>query len=425
MKPLLMLPLLFFVACSDDNSPQTELDAGVDFASPDIGQDADVDQETDGGTDQGETLPDSPQTLDHLFRIGPQKVGYLEFSYSYDAPGQEEPREIPVKVWYPADPATDADPARYAVGGIVNVPTEVALREPAPSTDGPFPTVIYSHGSGGEGLLAYPYGEHLASWGWVVFAPNHVGNTALDGVQMSFAPFLATTLHRVTDIRALLDTLEAGFESPVSGIADLNNVVLFGHSFGGYTTLALGGADLDTDLLVETCAGYGEDSCEFINQEEVQAAFRAGLGDSRIDAIVPQAPALIPLFAEGEIDSIELPVMLQSGRMDKTLPDEVHAIPAWEALDGPDDIWVEMPLGGHFSFISICTDLSEDILTLFRPDAPDDGCSEDFIDSQLAVSTLTAYLHAFARLHVLQEVQWASLIEGDAFSEGFEITLKE
>lgn len=30
MKPLLMLPLLFFVACSDDNSPQTEMDAGVD-----------------------------------------------------------------------------------------------------------------------------------------------------------------------------------------------------------------------------------------------------------------------------------------------------------------------------------------------------------------------------------------------------------
>ncbi len=420
MKPLLMLPLLFFVACSDDNSPQTELDAGVDFASPDIGQDADVDQETDGGTDQGETLPDSPQTLDHLFRIGPQKVGYLEFSYSYDAPGQEEPREITVKVWYPADPATDADPARYAVGGIVNVPTEVALREPAPSTDGPFPTVIYSHGSGGEGLLAYPYGEHLASWGWVVFAPNHVGNTALDGVQMSFSPFLATTLHRVTDIRALLDTLEAGFESPVSGIADLNNVVLFGHSFGGYTTLALGGADLDTDLLVETCAGYGEDSCEFINQEEVQTAFRA----------------LIPLFAEGEIASIELPVMLQSGRMDKTLPDEVHAAPAWQTLDGPDDIWVEMPLGGHFSFISICTDLSEDILRLFRPDAPEDGCSEDFIDSELAVSTLTAYysgrtlypgmyIHAFARLHVLQEERWNEQLAGDSFSEGFEITLKE
>jgi len=50
--------------------------------------------------------------------------------------------------------------------------------------------------------------------------------------------------------------------------------------------------------------------------------------------------------------------------------------------------------------------------------------SEDFIDSQLAVSTLTAYLHAFARLHVLEEDQWDGILRDEAFSDGFEISTK-
>ncbi len=83
-----------------------------------------------------------------------------------------------------------------------------------------------------------------------------------------------------------------------------------------------------------------------------------------------------------------------------------------------------MPLGGHFSFISICTDLSADVLNLFRPNAPDDGCSEDFIDSQLAVSTLTAYLHAFSRRHILNENTWDDILRGEPFSTGFVITPK-
>jgi hypothetical protein len=60
--------------------------------------------------------------------------------------------------------------------------------------------------------------------------------------------------------------------------------------------------------------------------------FRAGLGDARIDVIIPQAPALIPLFAEGAIAGITLPTMLQSGRMDQTLPNAVHAVPLMSSL---------------------------------------------------------------------------------------------
>ena len=39
---------------------------------------------------------------------------------------------------------------------------------------------MHSHGNGGEGLLAYPYGELMASHGWILVAPNHTGNTAFD-----------------------------------------------------------------------------------------------------------------------------------------------------------------------------------------------------------------------------------------------------
>lgn len=52
---------------------------------------------------------------------------------------------------------------------------------------GPFPLVVYSHGNGGLRYVSAFLTEHLASHGFIVVAPDHVGNTAID----SFAGFTA------------------------------------------------------------------------------------------------------------------------------------------------------------------------------------------------------------------------------------------
>jgi predicted dienelactone hydrolase len=420
---VLLLAASPLVGCGDDDSTNNaqpnnaEQDVGGDTGQPDAGADASADVLEDAADpDLGAAQP--------LFEPGPFEVGYREIEVTYDPAGDATERTLPVKVWYPAAADSGAASASYAVGGIVEVEPELALDAPPASPDGPFPVTIYSHGSGGEGLLAYPYGELFASWGWVVAAPNHVGNTALDAIGNSSASFAANTLNRVTDITAVLDALETGpGDDALDGLSDLEQVFLFGHSFGAYTTLAVGGADIDFDALQAGCSSYGDGSCEFLAQAEVETAFRDGFGDARVDAIGPQAPALVPLFKDGELAAIDVATMLQSGRLDATTTQEEQAVPAWNGLDNPDDIWVEMPRGAHFSFITICTDLTPDLLGVFRPDATEDGCGEEFIDTTVAVPTLRAYLLGFAQWQVLGESAWETVISDDLV-DGFVVSTR-
>ncbi|MGM0558641.1 MAG: alpha/beta hydrolase family protein [Myxococcota bacterium] len=415
---LVLSGLLAFAGCADDsNNANNQANNGADTGA-DAGTDAD---ETDGGDAGGDT---DAGTSDPLFDPGPYKVGYKEVEIAYTAPGAEEDRVLPMKVWYPAVDDTQAEPVTYQVAGVVQIETDGALDAPEASADGPFPLTVYSHGSGGEGLLAYPYAESFASHGWIVAAPNHVGNTALDGLQQTSAPFAEIMLYRVLDITAVLDALENGFgDEDVDGLSDMDHVFLFGHSFGAYTTLAAGGADVDFDALNDNCSSFGQESCDFLAEPTVEAAFRDGFGDERIDAIAPQAPALVQSFGVGELAGITLPTMLQSGNRDQTTTREGQALPAWEALDDPEDVWVEVLDGGHLSFISICRDLSDSLINQFQPNADEDGCGESFIDIDVALTNLNAYLLAYARLHVLGQADYQEVIVGEPLHEGFVITV--
>lgn len=368
--------------------------------------------------------PDPGPDPEILFAQGEHEVGHRELALSYRPPGATEDRTLPVRVWYPAAPGSGAPPASYAVAGIVELIPPHALDAPPVAEGGPFPVVIYSHGSGGDDLLAYPYAELFASHGWVLVSPNHVGNTALDGLEGTTAPFTVTMLHRPLDISAILDWLESGLSGdPLEGVADTSRVFLFGHSFGGYTTLAAAGADLDVDHVIAGCEGSTDVGCTtLLADPELQAALRTDFGDPRIDAIGLQAAALVDDFAAGAIAGIDVPALLTSGRLDLTAPHDTQAVPAWAALDGAGDLWVDMPRGAHYSFITICTDLVPDLLTLFRPGAGMDGCGPDFIPTTESVPALAAYLLAFARWHVLGEEQWADVLRGAPLRDGFEIT---
>lgn len=88
-------------------------------------------------------------------------------------------RTLPTQVWYPVDTsvAATAESATYEFPGI-EVPSGAVAG--APPADGEFPLVIYSHGNGGIRYVSSFLTERLASHGFVVMAPDHTGNTALD-----------------------------------------------------------------------------------------------------------------------------------------------------------------------------------------------------------------------------------------------------
>jgi predicted dienelactone hydrolase len=118
--------------------------------------------------------------------------------------------------------------------------------------------------------------------------------------------------------------------------------------------------------------------------------------------------------------------MLMTGRLDQTTPFEEEAQPAWAGLDYPEDLWVEMPLGAHYSFITICQDLTPELLDLFRPDAVQDGCGPEFIDTTESVPVLAAYVFAFGRRHVLGQTEWDRVLTGPPLGNpgDFVVTVK-
>lgn len=351
---------------------------------------------------------------DELFEPGPYEVGYRAIPITYADAATGADRELLLRVWYPAAPDSGAEPVVYLLtNGLINIElaTGTALDAPPVNEDSGFPFVVHSHGNGGEGLLPYPYGELMASHGWILVAPNHTGNTALDFLE---TPDLLTksALDRPNDITAIIDEFESGLVGDeLEGKADTSAVFVFGHSFGGYTTFASGGVDSDIDAALENCEGSDSTTCEYLASPGVEEAYRDGFGDPRVVAIAPQAPAIGSLV-ETQIGEMGIPTMLMTGRLDQTTTNEESALPSWAAMDHPDDVWVEMPTGAHFTFITICYDLDPGILSLFRPDAPEDGCGPEFIDAEEAIPVLAAYVLAFARRHVLGEEKWDEVLEG-------------
>jgi predicted dienelactone hydrolase len=127
---------------------------------------------------------------------GPYAVGhttFLLFDTSRLSDNFPTGRPIPVYVWYPVDPADvgpgtpDAvyplDPYNHSWPPVTSSDWEVwgvdhAYQEPAPSSDGPFPLLLHSHGWGGGQIpVVSMHGPRLASHGFVVAGVTHMADT--------------------------------------------------------------------------------------------------------------------------------------------------------------------------------------------------------------------------------------------------------
>lgn len=324
-------------------------------------------------------------------------------------------RVLPLQVWYPAGAASGSATV-YTVAGLASVPSPFAS-EGAEPLAGPLPVAVYSHGSGGVGALGYPYAERLASHGWIVVAPDHTGNTTLDFLGGGDS-FVRSALDRPLDIRAVLDALDDGVAELV---ADTDAVLLFGHSFGGYTSFAVAGARLDPGAIAPACSSDStEPDCVLLADPAVQEAAREGrFADTRIAAIAPQAPAVFGFEANALAD-LDVPVFLMSSGRDRTTPDALNAAPAWDELDGPDDRWLQIPEGGHHTFITTCDDVGVDVVATFQPNVREDGCGNDNTPIAPSVAAMSAYLVAWGGVQVLGEADWEVVLEAP-LAEGLDL----
>lgn len=101
----------------------------------------------------------------------------------------------------------------------------------APGLDGRHPVIVFSHGFGGYRLQSSFLMSHLASWGFVVAAPDHPSRTL--GTVLSGKIRFGQTKD-VDDLKGTLTALTNADRStgPLKGLLDLDNVGAIGHSAG-------------------------------------------------------------------------------------------------------------------------------------------------------------------------------------------------
>ncbi len=257
---------------------------------------------------------------------GPFAVGRTTIEF------EDASRERPLvaDVWYPADAGIAGEPSIYQFLPGIEFAAESALADVAVSADGPFPLVVYSHGSGGLRYVASFYTELLASHGFVVASVDHVGNTAVDTIAGAEPPREQIAHDRVLDVDVLIDQMlerSAATDGPFAGTVDPERIGVTGHSFGAFTALASAGG--------------------FANELGAIPA------DERVDAIVAMAPAS-RLNSDEELESIDVPTLLVSGTLDETTPIDPQTERPWDLIPGRPLWRVDITDAGHQSFTDVC-----------------------------------------------------------------------
>ncbi|MFP4599740.1 MAG: alpha/beta hydrolase family protein [Persicimonas sp.] len=398
---LVFVATLVGAGCGSDVTDDARADSGItgdaadtiDAGGPDGADSADAAD----GADAAPSLPERPWSVEEP---GPYNVGFEIREITYDADGTDEPRTLRLALWYPTVDES-GEVSKYF--DFYNRPE--AFSEASPALDEPAPLLVFSHGNSSLAEQSFFMTEFFASHGWVVAAPDHTGNTFTD---TAGAIDLTSAVFRSQDISAVLDeVLSLPDDDALAGGISEEDIVLSGHSFGGVTTLASTGAEFAVDELVAECEQDSSSMCEiFDGRDDWRQLFEAGFLDERIKVAIPQAPGGYEAFRDG-LAAIETPTLLFTGAMDRTLPPEEEGDPIWEAMVGPQHLRIDLERGGHFTFSNMC------MLFGTIDSVKEDGCSDEFIEPEIAYALINAYSLAFARYHLFDDRTDIDLLSGD------------
>ncbi|MGF9697210.1 alpha/beta hydrolase family protein [Paenibacillus sp. MABNR03] len=311
---------------------------------------------------------------------GPYGIGTV--SYDWTDNSREElltstagdKRELMVQIWYPTDPdakGTTApyvnDPAVYAAAfnevlqlpkllfsSLDQVKTHAIQEASLSDAEAQYPVILFSHGLHGYENQNTFQVEQLVSQGYIVVGINHTysslvsafpdgrvaqfeseGKEGFEQLQFSYMDKLNETW--VKDAQFVLDEVEklaAGDPNGrFTGHMDLDNIGMFGHSFGGATTVQM----LMDDPRVK--AGMNMDGVLF--------------GEKRIPAEGVGKPFLM-MSADTTVAGTSVMSDEEIAAMGTTRPEaekyyeEVYA--RYEPVTAGGNFWMELSNTKHLSF---------------------------------------------------------------------------
>jgi predicted dienelactone hydrolase len=259
---------------------------------------------------------------------GQYVAGYRSFSVNASDDGTVA-EKLPVHAWYPVTPesvdAAGIHKATYTGLPGVSYTTLLGFQNATPAV-GRYPLVLYSADSAGNGTEISWLAETLASHGFVVIAPDLVGDRLIDHVQNRALPAEARPAARRQQLNAALKGVLAGQGGLASSI-DTSRFGIVGTGTGG--TDALRAASSATQDSVTTGT------------------------DLRIRSVVALGAQTTTMTTD-QLTSITTPVLLQTADRDVQYPPDVDLERAFTTVQGRPLVQVIVGRSRHPMFSDIC-----------------------------------------------------------------------
>ncbi|MEM9266616.1 MAG: alpha/beta hydrolase [Cyanobacteria bacterium P01_F01_bin.13] len=278
------------------------------------------------------------------------------------------------------------------------------------------PTVIISHGLGND-RSSYGYlGEHLASHGFVVINVEHPGSNAeqINALLVGRSADVVANeefIDRPRQISALLNYLERE-ATQYGSLINFAQVGVVGQSFGGYTALALSGANIDFEVLEASCPPRSLTlNASLLLQCQAQQLAEPdetilSLQDGRVRAAIAINPITSVLFGEESMGAITTPTMIVSSGADTVAPALQEQLVPFTWLSQPERYLLLMRQGTHFSTIAVTGSEAFDLPTeIIGP------------DPELAKAYLAASSLAFLTKHLSEDTTYEPLLTAEGITQ--------
>lgn len=245
----------------------------------------------------------------------------------------------------------------------------------------PAPLIVMSHGFGST-RETYDYVlKHLASHGFAIVAPEHLGSDLpyrqlyLQGLlNVDISPM--EVVNRPIEISYMLDHLEGlvANDPNLANRINMQQIGMLGNSYGATTALAVAGATVNVARLSQECVP-DKHILNFSVLLQCRASYLPPQDyrfvDRRIKAVFAAYPLTSVLYGPEGLGTIEIPTMIMAGSRDVFTPVAEEQVHPFLWLNTPNKYLALMVNGTHFS--TATDEINASLPGILRSPAPNLG----------------------------------------------------